>query len=107
MFIIDKYGNKAHIDDESIPENTEMSNFVYSDVYMYPDDTILKECYTAEVVKENWQKRGEYEYLGQQEFDHYPTKDEILYLLAKFGAGRIGYVSVHKIYKMDSEDDED
>lgn len=99
MKLIDKRGNKVHLEDESLPE--EMHKWLYSSVQMMPDESRLEKCWVATLCKKNWQQHNEpYEFVAEEVYDHKPTEEELLWLMAKHDAFRFSYVQVDKAYRL-------
>lgn len=109
MYIVDELGRRTHIGDENFPDT--MRSRLHNEIYMYNDDTKLKKCWVAEVNKYNFpgfrkDDDYEYEYCNEKVFDHKPTEEELLFLLAKYHISRNGYVKVSEAYQIECEDDD-
>ena len=103
MKLVDKRGNKVHIPDKDVPD--QMREWLYSSVQMMPDNAKLDPCWVATLCASNWQKRDTYEYVAEEIYDHKPTEEELLWLMAKNDAFRFSYVTVDKGYHLHEEYD--
>lgn len=103
MNLIDKRGNKVHLPDETVPE--EMKEWLYSSVQMVPDDTKLEKCWIASLFAITTLGHDEYEYVADEKYDHYPTEEELIWLMAKHNKLRFSYVIVDEGYQLAEEYD--
>ena len=96
MRLISEHGNDFHINDDLIPENTK--DWFWNKCYLFSEEVELEECWVASVYRKNWDhgRNPEYEYAGEKLYDHEPSKEELLWLMAHFDSVRNGYVTVEK-----------
>lgn len=94
MYIVNEYGAKVHLPDETLPES--MTQWAYANIKMVEDDTELEECWVAQVNKKPWPptNKDAAEFVGERVYDHSPTKEELIWLMCEYDALRYSYVSV-------------
>lgn len=93
MLLVNERGDSFHIDEDLIPQNAQ--EWLNNKSYMFSEDVELEECWVACVNKRNFDSK-EYEYVGEKVYDHEPTKEELLWLMANHDALRLSYVVVDK-----------
>lgn len=103
MNIVNKRGEKTHIDDSVLSE--EMTQWLYQSVQMYPDDAELEPIWEVVVTKKHISIGEQDSVVDVQTFNHKPTKEELIYLLAKNDCYRFGYLTVTKGYQMHEDID--
>lgn len=98
MFLVNEYGDKAEIKNELLPKN--MTQWCYTDVKMIDDDTHLEKYWVAMVNVYGLENRA-WELAGEKTYDHYPSENELLWLLAQYDAfGPKDYVTVDECYRV-------
>ncbi len=103
MNIVNKRGEKTHVDDSLLSE--DMQSWLYQSVQMYPDDARLVPMWEAVVTRKHISIGESDAVVDVQTFDHEPTEEELIYLLAKNDCYRFGYITVEKGYRMYEEPD--
>ena len=97
MYIIDEHGNKGYIDDNQLPES--MKEWVFGHVQLINDHFELERCYVAQVNKRSFETKNAYDFIGERVYDHYPTKEELIWLLCEYQVLNNGYVSVQEAWR--------
>ena len=103
MLFVNRYGDNFHIEDDRVPDVNR--DWLWNKTYMFPDDARLEECWVASVSKCVPMHSDQYEYVGEKVYDHEPTKEELLWLMAHFDAVRYSYVTVDKALRYAEEED--
>ena len=103
MRIISEYGESMSIFDDALPKG--MTERAYQTTYMIDDDAYLKKMWVATVCAYGFDS-GDYEYAGERMYDHLPSEDELLALLAKHKAMNSGYVQVEEVFVVDYRNEE-
>lgn len=105
MRLLSEFGTNIHIDDELLPEDAR--DYTWQNAYLLQDCLELTDCWVATICKKQFCS-GEmhWEYVGEKMFDHIPSKNELLALLAKYNAIYNGYVCVDKCKRVIERDAE-
>lgn len=96
MLVVNRHGNKFTLPDDLIPE--ENKEWTYNETYLIPEDTELEECWVVQVCQKGFNEEH-YNFVGEELFDHEPSKDEIIYVMCKNNALRCSYAEVFKCYR--------
>lgn len=106
MTIVTENGSVIRTNDRSIVDGLsdhEKSHY-YDKAVILSDDLELEPCWVATVCRQKWGRVIEYEFVGEEIYDHEPTKEELLYLMASLEALRHSYVTVDKAWQLKEED---
>lgn len=96
MYLVTEFGDKVHLDDNNLSE--DITRFRFADVKLVSDDTELEKCWVAMVNTRDLSKK-EYEFVGEKVYDHYPTQEELVWLMAQYDALWSGYVTVDEAWR--------
>lgn len=106
MYVVTQNGKKLPVDDSSIDYENEYISFKQS-VGLYTDDTILRDVWVLSLFRNNelFSHKFETEFVKEYEYDHEPSKEEILWAMAANGLSRDDIAIVEKAYTLDMEGD--
>ena len=107
MYIVTKNGKKLPVDDSSIDYENDYIPMLDS-VTMVSAQTEVRKYYLLTLCDKPWDSRSTEpaNVITEVIFDHYPTKEEILFNFAKYNIGiKFGYAQVNEIYQYGCWDD--
>lgn len=99
MKLLVEHGDSIHIDDEIVSEDTKQ--WSHSKSFLLHDDDHLEKCWVAYVCHEQFGTRPRtYELVGEEVYDHYPTEEEIMFLMCKHDSLRFSYVTIDEAWQL-------
>ena len=90
MYLVNKHGSKVHLNDEMLPES--MKEWMCEDARLFQDNVTLQECWLVQVLEKQFHQGATYEFVEEKLYDHQPSKEELLWLVGKYGFGAIATV---------------
>ena len=110
MYVVTKTGEKLPVDDSAIKDNAFLP--FHQTVGLYTDDTVLKDVWYVQLVKNPHMKPSryknvEYETVAEIVYDHEPSKEELLWAMSAHGLTRYDMVLITKGYQLDMADTDD
>lgn len=108
MYVVTKQGKKLIVDESNIDLDDGYISFQES-VGLYTDDTILKDVWILQLQKKTEsfaslnKKNNELQLVKELEYNHEPTKEEILWAMSAYGISRWDIATVVKGYVLDME----
>ena len=103
MYVITKNGRKLPVDDSAIDYENDYVPY-YDSVALLTDNAYLEKCWYVDVINfhQHSKTRGiEWEPVLTKEFNHKPTDEEIMYLLASTGHSFSCTAFVSEGYKLE------
>ena len=107
MYIVTKDGKKLPVDDSSVDYENDYIPMLGS-VAMVSDSTDIKKYYLLTLCAKSfpYHSKDIAEVVAEITFDHYPTKEEMLFNFSKYDIPpSFGYAQVTEIYQYGCWDD--
>lgn len=109
MYVVNRNGRKLPVDDSNIDYEKDWTPFI-EQVTMVDDSAFLKKKYILQLQRQSDSgamngRTWELELVKELNYDHYPTKEEIIWVMAAYGLSRWDYVTVLDAYQLDIEQD--
>lgn len=108
MYVITKNGRKLPVDDSTVDYENDYVPY-YDSVALLTDNAYLEKVWYIDVLQDvNFHQHSvnkgiEWEFVVTKAYDHEPTKEEIMYLLASTGHAYSCTAFVSEGYRLDQE----